>query len=174
MFAVPWTKFWSLHLYLCQLVPAKNKTQRRHCVLRLTIFTPPTWRHFAGTQCSLTITLYRYLLLIPFLTGCIQTDYIEFFRFSFQLKNGVVRCIFRLAGRTKILKLPGLNVTDNKYHTIIVQRFGNYATLQVDYAGKVEGSTGGTNHLMNHGGGALFAGKVLNRHQCSSRKGIDI
>ena len=74
----------------------------------------------------------------------------------------MVRCIFRLAGRTKILKLPRVNVTDNKYHTIIIQRLGNHATLQVDYAGKVEGSTGGTNHLMNHGGGALFAGKVLN------------
>ena len=53
-----------------------------------------------------------------------------------------------------------MNVTDNKYHTIIVKRLGNYATLQVDYAGKVEGSTGGTSHLMNHGGGALFAGNV--------------
>lgn len=50
-------------------------------------------------------------------------------------------------------------MTDDKYHTIIIERLGNYAKLQVDYAGKVEGSTGGTNHLMNHGGGALFAGK---------------
>jgi len=72
----------------------------------------------------------------------------------------VVRFIFRLAGRTKILQLPGVNVTDNKYHTIIIERLGNYATLQVDYAGKVEGSTGGTTRLMNHGGGALFAGKA--------------
>ena len=54
-----------------------------------------------------------------------------------------------------------MNVTDDKYHTIIVERLGNYATLQVDYAGKVEGSTGGSNHLMNHGGGALFAGQCL-------------
>ena len=53
----------------------------------------------------------------------------------------------------------GVNVTDDKYHTIIIERLGNYAKLQVDYAGKVEGSAGGTNHLMNHGGGALFAGK---------------
>lgn len=78
--------------------------------------------------------------------------------FSFQIHNGTLRCIFRLAGRTKILKLPGVNVTDNEYHTIVVQRLGNYVTLQVDYAGKVEGSTGGSSHLMNHGGGALFAG----------------
>ena len=63
-----------------------------------------------------------------------------------------------MAGRTKILQLKGVNVTDNKYHTIIVKRLGNYATLQVDYAGKVDGSTGGSTHLMNHGGGALFAG----------------
>ena len=75
-----------------------------------------------------------------------------------QLQDEVIRCIFRMAGRTKILQLKGVNVTDNKYHTVIVKRLGNYATLQVDYAGKVEGSTGGSTHLMNHGGGALFAG----------------
>lgn len=68
--------------------------------------------------------------------------------------------MFRLAGRTKILTLPHVNVTDDKYHTVIVERMGNYATLQVDYAGKVEGSTGGTSNLMNHGGGAMFSGGV--------------
>ena len=96
---------------------------------------------------------------------------VELFRFSFQLQNGVIRCIFRLAGRTKILKLPGVNVTDNKYHTIVIERLGNCATLQVDYAGKVEGCTGGTSRLMDHGGGALFGGKFLNRPQCSVRMG---
>lgn len=35
---------------------------------------------------------------------------------------------------------------------------GNTATLQVDYAGKVQGSTGGNNHLIDNGGGALFSG----------------
>lgn len=70
----------------------------------------------------------------------------------------MIRCIFRLAGRTKILKLPAVNVTDGKYHTVIVERLGNYATFQVDYAGKVEGSTGGNTHLINYGGGALFTG----------------
>lgn len=35
---------------------------------------------------------------------------------------------------------------------------GNTATLQVDYAGKVQGSTGGSNHLIDNGGGALFSG----------------
>ena len=53
-----------------------------------------------------------------------------------------------------------MNITDDKYHTIVLERLGNYATLQVDYAGKVEGSTGGTSHLMNHGGGALFSGGI--------------
>lgn len=53
-----------------------------------------------------------------------------------------------------------MNITDDKYHTIVVERLGNYATLQVDYAGKVEGSTGGTSQLMNHGGGALFSGGI--------------
>ena len=84
-----------------------------------------------------------------------------FFFLFLQLHDREVRCIFRLAGRTKILHLKAVNVTDNKYHTIIVKRVGNYATLQVDYAGKVEGSTGGSSHLMNHGGGALFAGITI-------------
>lgn len=66
--------------------------------------------------------------------------------------------MFRLSGRTKILSLPDVNITDDKYHTVKVERMGNYATLQVDYLGRVEGSTGGSNHLMNHGGGALFSG----------------
>ena len=93
--------------------------------------------------------------------ACKPCNKLEDTRLVLQLQNAVVRCIFRLAGRTKILKLPGVNVTDDKNHTIIVKRLGNYATLQVDYAGKIEGSTGGTSHLMNHGGGALFAGGVL-------------
>ena len=84
-----------------------------------------------------------------------------FFFLFLQLHDREIRCIFRLAERTKILHLKGVNVTDNKYHTIIVKRVGNYATLQVDYAGKVEGSTGGSSHLMNHGGGALFAGITI-------------
>ena len=68
--------------------------------------------------------------------------------------------MIRLAGRTKILTLPNVNITDDKYHTVVVERLGNYFTLQVDYAGKVEGSTGGTSHLMNYGGGALFSGGI--------------
>ena len=66
--------------------------------------------------------------------------------------------MFRLAGRTKILSLPGINITDNQQHIVKVERLGNVATLQVDMAGKVQGSTGGGSHLMNHGGGALFSG----------------
>lgn len=70
----------------------------------------------------------------------------------------MLRCVFRLAGRTKILSLPNVNITDGRNHTVLVERMGNYATLQVDYAGKVEGTTGGTSNLMNHGGGAIFSG----------------
>ena len=63
-----------------------------------------------------------------------------------------------MAGRTKILSLPDVNITDNKPHIVKVERMGNTATLQVDYAGKVQGSTGGSNHLIDNGGGALFSG----------------
>ena len=80
------------------------------------------------------------------------------FYFLFQIYERVIRCVFRLAGRTKILSLPGINITDNKDHIVKVERMGNTATLQVDFAGKVQGSTGGNIHLMNHGGGALFSG----------------
>ena len=66
--------------------------------------------------------------------------------------------MIRLAGRTKILSLPGVNITDDKPHTVIVERMGNTVTLQADYAGKVQGSTGGSTHLMDNGGGALFSG----------------
>ena len=57
-----------------------------------------------------------------------------------------------------MLSLPGVNITDNKPHIVKVERLGNTAILQVDYAGKVEGSTGGSNNLIDNGGGALFAG----------------
>lgn len=66
--------------------------------------------------------------------------------------------MFRLGSRTKVLSLPNVNITDGKTHIVKVERVGNYATLQVDYAGKVEGSTGGSSNLMNFGGGALFSG----------------
>ena len=58
----------------------------------------------------------------------------------------------------KSLTIPELNVTDSKNHEILIQRRGNHASLQVDYAGKVDGSTGGRSQLMNHGGGMIFAG----------------
>lgn len=66
--------------------------------------------------------------------------------------------MFRLGGRTKLLSLPGVNITDNKPHVVRVERLGNTAILQVDYAGRVEGSTGGSNNLIDNGGGALFSG----------------
>ena len=53
--------------------------------------------------------------------------------------NHVLRCVFRLGSRTKVLSLPNVNITDGKTHIVKVERVGNYATLQVDYAGKVEG-----------------------------------
>ena len=66
--------------------------------------------------------------------------------------------MIRLAGRTEILSLPSVNITDNKPHIVKVERKGNSVTLQVDYKGKVQGSTGGSNHLIDNGGGALFSG----------------
>lgn len=62
----------------------------------------------------------------------------------------------------KILKIPQLNVTDDKYHTVIVKREGNRASLQIDYSGKVEGTTGGVHKLLNMGGGSFFTGGLPN------------
>lgn len=81
---------------------------------------------------------------------------------SFQVKNHVLRYIFRLGDRMKILSIPQLNVTDDKYHTVIVKREGNRASLQIDYEGKVEGTTGGLHKLLNMGGGSFFTGGLPN------------
>lgn len=62
----------------------------------------------------------------------------------------------------KILSIPQLNVTDDKYHTVIVKREGNRAKLQIDYVGKVEGTTGGIHKLLNMGGGSFFTGGLPN------------
>lgn len=62
----------------------------------------------------------------------------------------------------KILSIPQLNVTDDKYHTIVVKRVGNRARLQIDYDGKVEGTTGGIHKLLNMGGGSFFTGGLPN------------
>ena len=83
-------------------------------------------------------------------------------RFSLQVKNHVLRYIFRLGDRMKILSIPQLNVTDDKYHTVIVKREGNRASLQIDYRGKVEGTTGGLHKLLNMGGGSFFTGGLPN------------
>ena len=74
----------------------------------------------------------------------------------------MLRYIFRLGDRMKILKIPELNVTDDKYHTVIVKREGNRASLQIDYNGKVEGTTGGLHKLLNMGGGSFFTGGLPN------------
>ena len=74
----------------------------------------------------------------------------------------MLRYVFRLGDRMKILKIPQLNVTDDKYHTVIVKREGNRATLQIDYSGKVEGTTGGLHKLLNMGGGSFFTGGLPN------------
>lgn len=78
------------------------------------------------------------------------------------VKNHVLRYVFRLGDRMKILKIPQLNVTDDKYHTVIVKRQGNRASLQIDYDGKVEGTTGGLHKLLNMGGGSFFTGGLPN------------
>ena len=83
-------------------------------------------------------------------------------QFSLQVKNHVLRYIFRLGDRMKILSIPQLNVTDDKYHTVIVKREGNRASLQIDYSGKVEGTTGGLHKLLNMGGGSFFTGGLPN------------
>lgn len=74
----------------------------------------------------------------------------------------MLRYVFRLGDRMKILKIPQLNVTDDKYHTVIVKREGNRASLQIDYRGKVEGTTGGLHKLLNMGGGSFFTGGLPN------------
>ena len=79
-----------------------------------------------------------------------------------QVHNHVLRYVFRLGDRMKILKIPQLNVTDDKYHTVVVKREGNYASLQIDYDGKVEGTTGGLHKLLNMGGGSFFTGGLPN------------
>lgn len=73
-----------------------------------------------------------------------------------------MRYVFRLGDRMKILSIPQLNVTDDKYHTIVVKRVGNRARLQIDYDGKVEGTTGGIHKLLNMGGGSFFTGGLPN------------
>ena len=79
-----------------------------------------------------------------------------------QVKNHVLRYIFRLGDRMKILSIPQLNVTDDVYHTVVVKREGNRASLQIDYSGKVEGTTGGVHKLLNMGGGSFFTGGLPN------------
>ena len=79
-----------------------------------------------------------------------------------QVKNHVLRYIFRLGDRMKILSIPQLNVTDDVYHTVVVKREGNRASLQIDYDGKVEGTTGGVHKLLNMGGGSFFTGGLPN------------
>lgn len=74
----------------------------------------------------------------------------------------MLRYVFRLGDRMKILSIPQLNITDDKYHTIVVKRVGNRARLQIDYDGKVEGTTGGIHKLLNMGGGSFFTGGLPN------------
>lgn len=62
----------------------------------------------------------------------------------------------------KTLKIPQINITDNKYHSVVVRREGNRASLQIDYDGKVEGNTGGSHRLLNLGGGSFFSGGLPN------------
>lgn len=62
----------------------------------------------------------------------------------------------------KILSIPELNITDGKYHSVVVKREGNRASMQIDYEGFVEGTTGGVHKLLNMGGGSFFAGGLPN------------
>lgn len=62
----------------------------------------------------------------------------------------------------KILSIPQMNVTDGKYHIVIVKREGNYASMQIDYDGFVAGNTGGVHKLLNMGGGSFFTGGLPN------------
>jgi protocadherin Fat 1/2/3 len=82
--------------------------------------------------------------------------------FKFQVKNHVIRYIFRLGDRMKILSIPQMNITDGKYHIVVVKREGNYASMQIDYDGLVAGNTGGVHKLLNMGGGSFFTGGLPN------------
>lgn len=62
----------------------------------------------------------------------------------------------------KILSIPQMNVTDGKYHVVVVKREGNYASMQIDYDGFVAGNTGGVHKLLNMGGGSFFSGGLPN------------
>ena len=62
----------------------------------------------------------------------------------------------------KTLKIPQINITDGKYHSVVVRREGNSASLQIDYEGKVMGNTGGSHRLLNLGGGSFFSGGLPN------------
>lgn len=62
----------------------------------------------------------------------------------------------------KTLKIPQINITDGKYHSVVIRREGNRASLQIDFDGKVEGNTGGSQRLLNIGGGSFFSGGLPN------------
>jgi len=74
----------------------------------------------------------------------------------------VLRYIFRLGDRMKVLSIPQFNITDGKYHDVIIKREGNYASMQIDYKGFVAGNTGGVHKLLNMGGGSFFTGGLPN------------
>lgn len=81
---------------------------------------------------------------------------------SFQVKDHKLRYILRLGNRMLVLGFPQINATDNIYHTVVVRRQGNRATLQLDYKGYQLGNTRGERTLIDMGGGTLFAGGLPN------------
>lgn len=58
----------------------------------------------------------------------------------------------------KLFLFFGVNIIDNKFYVVRVEWLGNMVILQVDYVGRVEGSIGGSNNLIDNGGGVLFFG----------------
>ncbi|XP_048576731.1 protocadherin-like protein isoform X1 [Nematostella vectensis] len=78
------------------------------------------------------------------------------------VKDHMLRYIFRLGDRMKVLSIPQYNISDGKYHSVMVNREGNYAEMQIDYRAKMAGTTGGVQKLLNMGGGSIFTGGLPN------------
>ena len=102
--------------------------------------------------------VFIYLLLTYYLVS--ESLEVIFLLSSFKVKDGVVRYIFRIGDRMKILRLGGANVTDGNYHNLTIRREGDFATAQLDDKIKAEGRTGGSFTLLDLSGGTIFIGGV--------------
>ncbi|EDO48968.1 predicted protein [Nematostella vectensis] len=74
------------------------------------------------------------------------------------VKDRIVRYAFRIGNHLKIIRIPNSQLNTSMHHNIYVRRKGNKASLQLDFAGKATGSSGGSSQLMNLDGGAIFSG----------------